>query len=232
MRTDAASRDRAGSRVAVGRPRSSERAEATTPRRRGSKRAAAMEAARTLFVERGYEGVSMMEIAHEAGISRATIYAHHRSKAELFHEVALEAIRRTTATIVPPSASDPPARALRRFLARYVEASCWAGSIELQRTVLGAHTRFPDLGPTIVEGVIERATGLLAAYLRDLDIPDPHTQASALLEAATGPRHTRTLLGETKPLPEPPRVSKLQPGADGPDIEAAVAWFLAARPAR
>lgn len=43
--------------------------------------------ARDLFVERGYDGVSMQQIAAATGITKAAIYYHFRDKDELFGQV-------------------------------------------------------------------------------------------------------------------------------------------------
>lgn len=48
------------------------------------KRAAILEAAKRMFVEHGYEGVSMDEIAAEAGVSKLTVYSHFGDKETLF----------------------------------------------------------------------------------------------------------------------------------------------------
>ena len=51
-----------------------------------SKGAAILEAAKRLFVELGYEGVSMDQIAAEAGVSKLTVYSHFGDKETLFGE--------------------------------------------------------------------------------------------------------------------------------------------------
>lgn len=48
---------------------------------------AALEAARTHFLAHGYERTSMDAIAHEAGISKATIYAYFENKEVLLKEL-------------------------------------------------------------------------------------------------------------------------------------------------
>lgn len=47
-------------------------------------REAIIEAAAGLFADRGYEGMTMKEIARQVGIHVSTIYAHFRNKEELF----------------------------------------------------------------------------------------------------------------------------------------------------
>jgi AcrR family transcriptional regulator len=46
-----------------------------------------LEAAYNLFVEHGYRGSSMRDIAENAGIKAASVYNHFTSKDEIFSEV-------------------------------------------------------------------------------------------------------------------------------------------------
>ena len=48
------------------------------------KRAAILEAAKRLFLEQGYQGVSMDQIAAAAGVSKLTVYSHYGDKDSLF----------------------------------------------------------------------------------------------------------------------------------------------------
>ena len=50
------------------------------------KRAAILDAARALFVEQGFGGVSMDGIAAQAGVSKLTVYSHFGDKETLFTE--------------------------------------------------------------------------------------------------------------------------------------------------
>lgn len=52
------------------------------------KGAAILDAAKRLFVEQGYEGVSMDQIAAEAGVSKLTVYSHFGDKETLFAAAA------------------------------------------------------------------------------------------------------------------------------------------------
>jgi AcrR family transcriptional regulator len=80
-------------------------------------------AARTLFAERGYAGVSTEEIVQTAGVTRGALYYQFRDKADLFAAVA-EAIQaeiadRITAGAQTDGATDPMAAlhaGARRFL--------------------------------------------------------------------------------------------------------------------
>ena len=52
------------------------------------KRAAILDAAKRLFVEQGYDGVSMDQIAAAAGVSKLTVYSHFGDKETLFAAAA------------------------------------------------------------------------------------------------------------------------------------------------
>jgi len=69
------------------------RAKLTRAEQKQATREALVEAARTLFVESGYTATTAEAIAKAAGVSRATLYLHFRSKAEIVqsHMAALEA---------------------------------------------------------------------------------------------------------------------------------------------
>lgn len=50
------------------------------------KRASILDAAKRLFIEQGYQGVSMDQIAAAAGVSKLTVYSHFGDKETLFSE--------------------------------------------------------------------------------------------------------------------------------------------------
>nr|WP_042178204.1 TetR/AcrR family transcriptional regulator [Kibdelosporangium sp. MJ126-NF4]CEL13046.1 Transcriptional regulator, TetR family [Kibdelosporangium sp. MJ126-NF4]CTQ98732.1 Transcriptional regulator, TetR family [Kibdelosporangium sp. MJ126-NF4] len=65
-------------------PRTSERGGPRT-------RARILEVANRLFLERGYEGVTVAEIAREAGVSSVTVFNHFARKEDLFMDRAVDA---------------------------------------------------------------------------------------------------------------------------------------------
>lgn len=56
-----------------------------------------LEAARRVFLRKGYAGARMQEIADEAGINKAMVHYYYRSKDKLFEEIFSEAF----ATLLP-----------------------------------------------------------------------------------------------------------------------------------
>src|ERR1700761_9598484 len=67
----------------------------TAPGSRGRKAEQIYAAARSIFMESGYEAASMDAVAARAGVSKATIYVHFEGKRALFEAI----IRRHTESL-------------------------------------------------------------------------------------------------------------------------------------
>jgi TetR/AcrR family transcriptional repressor of mexJK operon len=63
------------------------------------KRAAIVAAANTLFLDRGYGGVTMEAVAAAAGVSKMTVYGHFHDKAALFRAVVRVISNQMVATL-------------------------------------------------------------------------------------------------------------------------------------
>jgi AcrR family transcriptional regulator len=61
-------------------------------RSRTATRGRLLDAGKSLFAERGIHGVTSHDIARRAGVAAGTFYLHFQDKAELFREIALEAV--------------------------------------------------------------------------------------------------------------------------------------------
>lgn len=78
-----------------------------------AKRASILDAAQRLFIEQGYQGVSMDQIATTAGVSKLTVYSHFGDKETLF----AAAIAATCEEVLPEELFAPaPAGTLREQL--------------------------------------------------------------------------------------------------------------------
>jgi AcrR family transcriptional regulator len=79
-------------------------------------------AATQLFVEEGYENVSMRKIADRIEYAPSTIYLYFEDKEQLFHTIALEVFEQLTERISALEALDlPPLEKLRRGMRVYID---------------------------------------------------------------------------------------------------------------
>lgn len=108
----------------------------TQAERSGATRAALIEAARSLFAERGYAGVGTEEIVRAAGVTRGALYHHFDGKRELFEAVyeriELELAERIASGALEAKASSP-LEAMRAGTEMFLAASA---EPETQRIVL------------------------------------------------------------------------------------------------
>lgn len=85
-----------------------------------------LSAARELFLERGYTGVSMQEIADAAGMRKASLYYHVRDKEDLFVQVVQQEREHLSAGIAAELATattlEDSLRRVARFFGRAVRS--------------------------------------------------------------------------------------------------------------
>lgn len=107
-------------------------AESETPRlnrRQAAKvrtRQKVLDAARTLFAERGYEPATIRDIAKGAGMSTGAVFANFQDKAELFEAVLSEDLAKLAETLKAAAAAETSLRA--RLLAALTAG--YHGSLE------------------------------------------------------------------------------------------------------
>lgn len=93
-------------------------------------------AAFTLFVQRGYADVSMQQIADEASLTKATLYHHFRDKQDLYLATMRMAFTRNQATLVDRLGPDPAMPFLIREVLAFVLESKRA---DIQRLMADFH---------------------------------------------------------------------------------------------
>lgn len=93
-------------------------------RQRDDLRRAILDAAGALFLEQGYEGLSMRQIAERIGYSATTIYRHYEDKDDLLRAIVEDGFRRFGAQLSRASRSagdEDPLGRLRALGQAYVE---------------------------------------------------------------------------------------------------------------
>ncbi|HEY4551930.1 MAG TPA: TetR/AcrR family transcriptional regulator [Bacillaceae bacterium] len=86
----------------VGRPRQDQKAKPT--------KAVILEAATWLFLDQGYQSVSMDEVAKESGVTKATVYYYYATKADLFTDAMVQMMIRIRGQIMNLLSGDQPLR--------------------------------------------------------------------------------------------------------------------------
>jgi TetR/AcrR family transcriptional repressor of mexJK operon len=153
--------------------------------RTARKRRAILQAATEVFLQHGYVGASMDEVAAKAGVSKQTVYKQFSDKQHLFTEIVIG-----TNALVVESFADTYTRDLddatdarealhtlaRRFLASLLEPDV----LRLRRLVLAEADRFPDISMTWFDGGFHRTLVLLGEAMTRMadrgllrELPDP-----------------------------------------------------------
>lgn len=166
------------------------------------KAAQILAAARTVFMEQGFGAASMDAIAKEAGVSKATLYAHFEGKERLFAAM-IEAECLLQARFLDATAlrGKDPRGALTEIGTSFLSLLTSDAAVAIYRVVIGETARFPELGRTFFasgpELVKRRIEGYLAeaASERALALDDPRVAAEQFIAMLMVPMHMHRLLG-------------------------------------
>ncbi len=121
-------------------------------------------AAREAFLEKGYDGVSMDEVASRAGVAKQTVYARYASKDALFLAV-VESLQGRMLSAMSATASLPIRDRLQHIARELLDLVLDPSSLSLSRIALGASYRFPGLGHSIYGARIKKLHSVLADIL-------------------------------------------------------------------
>lgn len=115
-----------------------------------------MEVATALFVERGFAGTSLVDIANLAGVATRTLYQHFGDKEAIFREVIHA--RHITVAIERPHVrqDDTLFTALRRASDYSMAITSHEQSVGLMRLMIAESNRFPDFMRSIVATIYSR----------------------------------------------------------------------------
>src|SRR5437773_1384780 len=130
-----------------------------------SKRRQILDGARKVFMDLGFDGASMGEIARAAGVSKGTLYVYFADKCRLFEAIVEEeALEKGQVAFNFDPERDIPTT-LRDFGDAYIAMICRPGGGSAIRTVMAIAERMPDVGRRYYERVLEKTINRLAVYL-------------------------------------------------------------------
>ncbi|MEJ3746735.1 TetR/AcrR family transcriptional regulator [Actinomycetes bacterium KLBMP 9797] len=141
--------------------------ETTTQGRSARARQAILEAAAAVFLDKGYKGASMDEVAAVASVSKQTVYKNFTDKRSLFNEIIHRGLDRiddlfrdVTGSLANTEDLEKDLTALaRQFVATLTQPRL----LKLRRLVIAEADRFPELGRSYYERGPEHVHALLAA---------------------------------------------------------------------
>jgi TetR/AcrR family transcriptional repressor of mexJK operon len=140
--------------------------------RSARKRQAILYAARDLFLQKGYAGASMDEVAAMADVSKVTIYKHFSDKHTLFVAVvtdAIDAAKAGSQSLVDQLGNSTDIELdLRDFARRHVELVTQPHLVQMRRLIIAEAHRLPDLARAWHRIGPERGHATLASQIDQL----------------------------------------------------------------
>jgi len=190
-----------------------------------AKRRQILKGARAVFLELGFDGASMGEIAKAAGVSKGTLYVYFADKCSLFASIVEQEII-DQGWLSGDFAADGDVEAwLRQFGKAYIQMLCTPRGGSAIRTVMAIAERMPEVGRGYYERVIARTIGRLAAYLETqvktgvLRIDDCQFAASQFMMTCQASLFLPFIF-QASPVPTPERIEAV--------VDSAGRMFLAA----
>jgi AcrR family transcriptional regulator len=130
-----------------------------------SKRRQILDGASKVFMDLGFDGASMGEIARAAGVSKGTLYVYFADKNRLFEAIVEEEVLDQQKVAFNFDPERDAATTLREFGQAYIELLCRPRGGSAVRTVMAIAERMPDVGRRFYDNVIAHVIDRLSAYL-------------------------------------------------------------------
>jgi AcrR family transcriptional regulator len=190
-----------------------------------SKRRQILDGASKVFLDLGFDGASMGEIARAAGVSKGTLYVYFADKSRLFEAIVEEETLEQGRMAFNFDLDRDVATTLRDFGLAYIQLLCRPGGGSAIRTVMAIAERMPDVGRRYYEHVLEKTIGRLAFYLeahvtaKDVAIDDCKLAASQFMMMCQASLFLPFIF-QAAPPPSAERIAQV--------VESATRMFLAA----
>jgi AcrR family transcriptional regulator len=194
-----------------------------------AKRRQILQGASKVFMDLGFDGASMGEIARAAGVSKGTLYVYFADKSTLFEAIVEQEALGQGKVAFNFDPERDAAVTLGEFGRAYIELLCRPGGGSAIRTVMAIAERMPDVGRRYYEHVLEKTIGRLAGYLearveaKELAVPDCQLAASQFMQMCQASLFLPFIF-QAAPSPSPERIARV--------VESAVQMFLAGYRAR
>jgi AcrR family transcriptional regulator len=190
-----------------------------------AKRRQILDGARAVFMNLGFDGGSMGEIARAAGVSKGTLYVYFTDKNALFEAIVeQEVLSQGKAAFNFDPARDTETTLLE-FGTAYIQLLCRPGGGSSTRTVMAIAERMPEVGQRFYNNVVALTIGRLSTYLEarveagDLMIEDCPLAASQFMMCCQASLFMPFIF-QAAPAPSPAEIARV--------VDSATRMFLAA----
>ena len=194
-----------------------------------SKRRQILDGARQVFMDLGFDGASMNEIARAAGVSKGTLYVYFADKNRLFEAILQDEAFQKSKIVYNLDPKRDVETTLREFGRAYIGAMCRPGGGSSIRTVMAIAERMPEIGRQFYENVLAKNFDRLAEYLQarlepdDLAIEDCGLAASQFMQMCQATLFLPFVF-QAEPAPSADRIARV--------VDSATRVFLATYRAR
>ncbi|MBB4261168.1 MULTISPECIES: TetR/AcrR family transcriptional regulator [unclassified Bradyrhizobium] len=195
----------------------------------GSKRRQILDGARKVFMDLGFDGASMGEIARAAQVSKGTLYVYFADKSALFEAILEQEALQFGQVVFNFDPTRDAETTLKEFGRAYIHLLCRPGGGSAIRTVMAIAERMPDVGRRYYARVLDKTINRLSDYLKvhvasgDLRIDDCDLAASQFMELCKASLFLPFVF-QAAPAPSEERMTEV--------VDSATRMFLAAYKAK
>lgn len=173
-----------------------------------AKRAAILEAAKGMFVQNGFAGTSMDQIAAQAGVSKLTVYSHFGDKESLYGSVVRAYCeQQLPESLFEPVPGESPRDRLQRIGDAFFAMASAPEAVAGHRILCSPETADTPLAKVFWDAGPQQFQTAFAALLRRyveqgvFDVPDPARAAAQFFALAKGEIHAKLVFGCVAGLP-------------------------------
>jgi len=179
-----------------------------TKNRSDTKRDQILKVASQLFMEHGFNAVTMEAIAEAAPVSKPTLYNHFDSKAALFFAV-MEARADNLFQVIEGEMK--PNQSIKETLTKighsFLDVVLRPEGIRMFRLMIAESGQFPELGKIFYETGPRKISALISSFLQKehdagrLNVPNPDLSANFYLNMIKGNAHMQCLMALKEKIP-------------------------------
>jgi AcrR family transcriptional regulator len=190
-----------------------------------AKRRQILDGARKLFMDLGFDGASMGEIARAAGVSKGTLYVYFTDKNALFEAIVEQEVLEQGKAAFNFDLARDAETTLTDFGTAYIQLLCRPGGGSSTRTVMAIAERMPEVGQRFYNNVVALTVDRLATYLAarvvagEIVADDCHLAASQFMMCCQASLFLPFIF-QAAPAPSPEQIAKV--------VDSATKMFLAA----